>query len=74
MTMNRSGFIGSIDTYAYRSPNAPEIDVGESSAEETSQSGEPTASLDREPRAEPASIESSRQRMADTEAASALAR
>ena len=40
-----SGFIGSIDIYAYRSPDAPEVDVGESSAEEASRAPEPVASI-----------------------------
>ncbi len=35
-----SGFIGSIDTYAYRSPRAPELDATQSIAEAASTSGD----------------------------------
>ncbi len=46
-----SGFMGSIEIYAYRMPSAPDIDVAGNVEDAAPNAGEPTARLATEPEA-----------------------
>jgi TolA-binding protein len=67
-----TGFLGSIDTYAYRSPGAPDVDTGESAAKEAPSPSESPVSADRA--SESPLDESSQQQPSVAEVTSVVAR